>query len=166
MFVEDRADLAKEWYCELTGGEEKLQPVRALKIFKEFAGEQSNEWGKHDWVEDGRGSLVPFAYSKGYGIYSAVAHGNSWAIRYYGSTKISSEDGKTVARPGLDAKTVCNLQVLAGKQLQLSFGFAVQFMRGTIPAGAMNRMEALIVSIQSVHMNEVDASSLHDKESS
>ena len=143
-----------------------MEPVRALEIFKELAGEQSDEWGKHDWVEDGRGSLVPFAYSKGYGIYSAVAHGNSWAIRYYGSTKISSDDGKTIGRPGLDAKTVYNLQVLAGRQLVSSLGFAVQFMRGTIPAKAMNRMEALIASIQNAHMNEVDASSLHDKESS
>lgn len=164
--AEDRANFARKWYSELTGGKEKLRPVSALEIFEELAGEKSDDWGKHDWVEDGRGALRPFAYSKGYGIYSAVAHGNSWAIRHYGSTKISGEDGETIARPGLDAKTVYDLQILAGKQLVLSLGFAVQFMRGTIPAGAMNKMEALITSIQNAHMNETDANTLHNGERS
>lgn len=147
-FADDRADLAKEWYCELTGGKEKLRPVGVLEIFEELAGDQSDEWERHNWVEDGRGTLVPFAYSNAYRIYSAVAHGNSWAVQHYGTTKIRGDDGETVTRPGLDAKTVHNLQILAGRQLVSSLGFAVQFMRGTIPAGAMNKLEDLIASIQ------------------
>ena len=79
---------------------------------------------------------------------SAVSHGNSWAMQHYGVTKIRSDDGETVALPGLDAATVYNLQVLAGRKLWLSLGFAVQFMRGHLPAGAMNKMDTLIASIQ------------------
>ena len=165
MFVDDQADLATEWYCELTDGEEKLRPVSALEIFEKLAGEQSDEWGKHDWVEDGRGSLVPFTYSKAYRIYSAVAHGNSWAIQHYGMTKIHSDDGETVTRPGLDAKTVYNLQVLAGKELVLSLGFTIQFMRGHLPSGTMNKLETLIASIQNALMNEENGSPPHDRES-
>ena len=147
-FVDERAVLATEWYGEFTNDEEKLRPVSALEITTELAGEQSDEWGKLDWVEDGRGNLVPFAYAKGYRINSAVAHGNSWAMQHYGMTKIRSDDGKTTARPGLDAKTVYTLQVLAGRQLLLSFGFAVQFMRGLLPSGTMNELEALLASLQ------------------
>ena len=149
MFVEDRANLATEWYCELEGGEGKLRPVSALEIFEEVAGEQSDEGGKLDWVEDGRGSLVPFAYSS-YRIFSAVAHGNSWAVQHYGVTKIRGDDGETVAMPGLDARTVYNLQVLAGRQLVSSLGIAIQFMHGLglAPTRVMNELEALIASIQ------------------
>ena len=164
MSVEDRANLATEWYCELTGGEGKLRPVSALEIFEELAGEQSDEWGELDWVEDGRGSLVPFAYSKGYRIYSAVAHGNLWAIQHYGATKIRNVDGETVWLPGLDAKTVYRLQELAGRQLEFSLGFAVQFMRGHLPSGTMNKLETLIASIQNALISEMDESSLQDRE--
>ena len=161
MLVEEQAKLATDWYRELTGGEGNIKPVSALEIFEELAGEKSDAWGKLDWVEDGRGSLVPFSYSKGYRIYSAVAHGNTWAIQHYGVTKIRSDDGKTVAMPGLDAKTVYSLQVLAGRLLVSSLGFAIQFMRGLAPSGAMNKLEALIASIQNAHMNEMDGASLH-----
>lgn len=164
--ADDQADLATEWYSELTGGKEKLRPVSALEIFEELAGDPSDEWEQHDWVEDGRGHLVPFSYSKGYRIYSAIAHGNSWAVQHYGVTKIHSDVGETVTLPGLDAKTVHNLQILAGRQLVSSLGFAVQFMRGTIPAGAMNKMEALIALILRAPMNEMDASSIYGEKSS
>ena len=147
-YVDDQADLAKKWYRELTGGDPKSRPVSPQEIFEELAGDQSDEWERHNWVEDGRGSSVPFAYSKGYRIYSAVAHGNSWAVQHYGTTKIRGDDGETVTRPGLDAKTVHNLQMLAGGQLVSSLGIAVEFMRGSAPAGAMNKLSALIASIQ------------------
>jgi len=108
---------------------------------------------------------VPFAYSKGYRIYSAVAHGNSWAIWHCGVTKTRNNDGETVARPGLDAKTMYNMHVLAGRQLVLSLGFAIQFMRGWAPTRARNKVEALIASIHNARRSEMDGSSLHAGES-
>ena len=164
MLAEDRCKLAIEWYRELTDGKEKIRAVRVLEILEELAGEKPDVWGNNNWVEDGRGSLVPLTYSKGYRIYSAVAHGNSWAIQHYGVTKIPNDDGDIIERPGLDAKTVYQLQVLAGSYLIFSLGLATQFMRGHLPLRAMNELEALNASMRSELMDEGDGSPLHDRE--
>ena len=129
--AEDRCMIAEEWYRELTGGKGKIQAVRVLEIFEELAGEKSDVLGTFNWVEDGRGSLVPLTYSKGYRIYSAISHGNSWAIQHYGVTKIRNDDGEIIERPRLDAKTVCQFQMLGRWASNLFFGLRHPIHAGT-----------------------------------
>jgi len=154
MLAEDRFKVATEWYRELTGGEGKIRAVRVLEIFEELAGEKSDVLEKFNWVEDGKGSLVPLTYSKGYRIFSAVAHGNSWAVQHYGVTKFLNDAGEIIERPGLDSKTVNQLQVLAGGHLIYSLGFATQFIPGHLPHRAMNELEELNTSIRDALIDE------------
>lgn len=163
--AETRAELVSKWYADLTGGLEKINPVTALEIFEAVGEEDFEEGEVQNWIKDGRGNMVPLAYSKGYRIYSAVSHGNLWAIKHYGFTKIGKEGDSTIALPGLDATGVYPLQELAGGLLMSSLGFAVQFMRGYPPANTMNKLGSLIEMIRKARSNEPDSSSLNIQDS-
>ena len=163
--AENQAKLAERWYCDLTGGKEKMRSVTAMEIFKAVGEETNEEKGNEDLITDGRGNLVPSVYSKGYRIYSAVSHGNLWAIQHYGVTKIRRDDGATMALPGLNTRSVYRLQEVAGGLLMFSLGFAVQFMRGYPPAGIMNELVAQIALIQMALLKELEETPLHNRES-
>ena len=156
QLAENNAILAEKWHCELTGGSQKLRPITALEIFEAVEEKRFDEEGQDLWVTDGKGTSVPFAYAKGYRIFSAVTHSNLWAIRHFGMTKIGNKGDVTLASSGLDLRGVLLFKLSAAMQLQFSFGFAVQFMSGHLPAGTMNRLGAQIGLIQEALAQESD----------
>ena len=136
---QSQKELVSDWYKEVTGGRRLAQPIQVQSIFDSI-GDPSEE----HWPKDRSGKPVNPVYTLGYHINSAITHGNLWAIKHYGLTPVEKAGGVTTALPGLDANGIRSLRKGAATLLQLSFGFAVQFMHGDLPSGVMNRLGAHI----------------------
>ena len=139
---QNRMEFVSEWYKEVSGGVELKRPIPVRSIFDAIGDPELEEWPR-----DMGGNPANPVYKEGYRIYSTVTHGNLWAIKHYGLTHVDKSGAITIALPGLDAEGKRLMQRVAGGLLQLSFGFAVQFMDGFAPSGIMNRMSAQIDSL-------------------
>ena len=134
--TEDRKHFLQDWYSEITGGSKLVQPIRVRGIFDSIGDPQVEQW-----PQDKGGNPKNPIYARGYQINSAVTHGNLWAIKHYGLTHLKRSNGSTATLPGLGPETIRLQQEIAARLLQLSFGLAVQFMQGVLPASTMNRLE-------------------------
>ena len=152
--VPHRRAFLEEWYKETTGKQMPKQPIRARDLFDNLGG-SNEEWQRtaREWPADRGGKSVNPAYQSGYSIWSAITHGNAWAIAHFGMTKDDSEDEHPRWIPGLDPDTIHNCEELAVRLLQHSFEFSVQLMdyRG-LDVGVMNRLEEVIARIQDPRM--------------
>ncbi len=135
-------EFAQEWYAEVAEGKE-LKRYRGPRSIFDSIGDPEFE----EWPIDRTGKSVNPVYALGYQVNSTITHGNLWAIKHYGLTHVNKSGGITTALPGLDADGILSLQRAAATVLQLSFGFAVQFMHGRLPSGVMNRLGARIQSL-------------------
>lgn len=148
--AQHRRPFLEEWYKEITGKQKPKHPLRARDLFDDLGG-SNEEWQRiaGEWPADRGGKAVNPAYQSGYAIWSAITHGNAWAIAHFGLTKDGSDDDDPRWFPGLNPDTIHNCEELAVRLLQHAFGFSVQLMnhRG-LDAGAMNRLEEVIARIR------------------
>lgn len=134
---QDRKEFVREWYKEVAESKEKElnRPISAQSIFDSIGDPECEEWPR-----DVRGKSVNPVHTRGYKVNSAITHGNLWAKKHYGLTHVNKSDGVTTALPGLDAEGTRVLYKVTATLLQSSFGIAVQFMHGYLPAHVMNRL--------------------------
>ena len=153
--AQHRRPFLEEWYKEITGKQKPKQRLRARDLFDDLGG-SNEEWQRisGEWPADRGGKSVNPAYQSGYAIWSAITHGNAWAIAQFGLTKDGNDDDHPRWFPGLNPDTIHNCEELAVRLLQHSFGFSVQLMdhRG-LDTGAMNRLEEVIARIREPRVN-------------
>ena len=133
---QDQQALIALWYKELTGKDKVPQSLSARDIFNAVGDPED------DWPRDGRGKPINPVYKIGYQVNSVITHGNLWAIKQYGLVHFQRPDGTVVDLAGYDKNALRILKKSAVSILQLSLGFAVQFVHGHPPAHIMNRLNA------------------------
>lgn len=106
-----------QWYTELTG-RSKIRNPRIQDIFNQVGMPESG------WPTDLGGNPGNPAYPSGFSISSAIEHGNLWAVRRYGMNNPSEI---RVERPGLDDRTLLQIQDLACRLLQCAYASCKQF---------------------------------------
>ena len=137
--------LIQEWYKELNGGQALKRTISARSIFDSI-GDPEDE--AVPWPKNKEGDFVNPVYSVGYHMGSTIIHGNLWAIKHHGVTKIGKVGEKTIVTPGLDAEGTRLLRLYGARLLQLSFGFATQFTYGFLRSDVMNTLNGHIESLE------------------
>ena len=122
------------WYAELTGNP-KIPDINVRNIFDRAGIPES--W----WPTDLGGKLVNPAYQSGYGLFSAVEHGNLWAVQGY---SMHDPVGISLDRPGLDDQTLRKLASIAGTYLLCSYGSVSQFVGIGVNSSVMNKLESCL----------------------
>ena len=151
---QSQSQFLEEWYKEIAG-EKKLNKRKQVKHVMDNLGGANEEWQhiRGEWPTDGRGTPINPVYQSGYAIWSAITHGDPWAIRHFGLTKANREEEDAQWFPGLDLNTTHKMQDLVVRLLQHSFGYSVQLMhRGGLHVGTMNRLEEVIARIQETNV--------------
>ena len=128
----------EEWYHEITGRANIHVPT-VRDIFNRTGDVES--W----WPRDRNGNAVNPAYMTGYSIYSAVEHGNLWAVQRYGMNDPSEI---VLDHQGLDHTSSHVVSLIAGTLLQLSYGCLHQFVTAFTNSGTMSRLESLLAVIR------------------
>ncbi len=131
--------LADCWYRELTG--KKLSAVSTKAIM-------DSVWkaGLHGLEQ--QDLVLNEVYEFGYRAGSAVAHGNTWAIRLF-CLEAQYDLGHEVLKPRLQEPLSYDKLILAARTLQSSFAFVVQLGR-TLPVSFMNWVEEKIHGLETL----------------
>lgn len=119
-----------QWYTELTGYR-KIREVTSLEVFNQVGMPESG------WPLELGGKRENPVYRSGYSIYSAIEHGNLWAVRRYGMNHPSDIP---LERNGLDDMTVLHIQDAAGRLLQCSYAAFKQFAQMGSGGAVMNKL--------------------------
>lgn len=127
-----------DWYRQLTN-RDKIKYLHPVDIFGR------TEHDKKGWPTNLKGTPVNPAYLTGYSLFSAVGHGNLWAVQRYGMNDPSM---LYLERNGLDDKTLLKIQAVAGTFLQLAYASVKQFVGLDVDASLMNRLGSHLALIQ------------------
>ena len=119
-----------QWYTELTACS-KIREVTSLEIFNQVGMPDSG------WPLDLPGKRENPVYRSGYSVYSAVEHGNLWAVRRYGMNLPSDIP---LERNGLDDMALLHIQDVAGSLLQSSYASFKQFAQLGAGGAVMNKL--------------------------
>ena len=119
------------WYAELTGSS-KIRTPTVRAIFDEAGMPES--W----WPTDRSGNAINPVYQSGYSLFSAVEHGNLWAVQSFG---MGDPKAIEVDRPGLDDAASIKIQELASRWLLATYAATTQFFSPGVPASMMNKLE-------------------------
>jgi len=120
-----------QWYTELTGCS-KIREVTSLEIFNRVGMPDSG------WPLDAGGKRENPVYRTGYSVYSAVEHGNLWAVQRYG---MNNPSDIPLERNGLDDMTLLHIQDAAGRLLQTSYASFKQFAQLGAGGTVMTELE-------------------------
>ena len=129
----------RAWYKEIAGGGELKGNLTIKEIIESIGAHNSGEYQI-------TGNSV---YGKGYSIWSAIAHSNTWAIRHYGQAGTLSIDGVFNFTPSvLDDRTTVLWRELAARLLYFTFGLSTMFMESPKNPGTIDRLANLMRQIQ------------------
>ena len=135
-FTKWRPELST-WYTELTGFAKIHEPT-VRQIFDRTGGPE--DW----WPTDLSGKAVNPAYQLGYSLFSALEHGNLWALQRYA---MDNSNVINLDRPGFDGTDGLRLQANAGACLQCAYALVKQFLGWDI-ASIMNKLGSCLGLIQ------------------
>lgn len=130
--------LLRTWYEELTGSE-NIRYLKPRHVFHWFDDEE------YCWPRDRKDNPVNPVYQGAYSAFSAVEHGNLWALQ---KLAMNNPSALTNRGTGLDDATVFALQIVAGTILQFSYGFFKQFAGGMLDIRLMNTLETCLDAIR------------------
>ena len=119
----ERKKFLTEWYREIANGE-NLSPHITRGMFEVI----EEETERRTWSVDKRGNRLSPMYEAGYQIHSKIVHGNLWAIKRYGLTKVDSEVTGNTRLPGVDSRTKLVWAAGVGGVLIGAYGLTMQFM--------------------------------------
>ena len=117
----------------------KIREVSSLDIFNQVGMPESG------WPTDLGCKPENPVYRSGYSIFSAIEHGNLWAVRRYGMNQPSNIP---LERSGLDDRTLLHIQDAAGRLLQCSYASLKQYAQMGAGGTIMNQLGQHLAVIQ------------------
>lgn len=140
----ERKIFLSEWYREIANGAD-LNRHLTRGMFEVI----EEETAGRPWSVDKRGNRLNPMYESGYQIHSKIVHGNLWAIKRYGLTKVDSEVPGNTRLPGVDGKTKLSWASASGRILQNSYGLTMQFIGSKTPyTSTMNKINPHLDQIE------------------